>query len=328
MMLSVRENSECYRRKKEANKIRLWLSRNMHNHIDGVIFVSCIYNKEKEEEARAIITELSQSYSVYLIGCFPDAFPKETFPNVTKHPLKGYEQFLDNEFKLPITLESIRDFEVSNNVTIALGYTWKCAYCAIRHGTGNGLTSVPLDKIEDELNTMSLDNNVLLLGEDTGLWGIDLGQPFCALTDMLLKTKFIFNFDNMSAQMFLKNFDSFKSLADHGKLSSITIGVQHFSNDVLKEMNRPEIDFFDFEEGVKALIESGVSIYFYLMSGFPSETSEQASYQRKCAERYRRLGVIFYIFDFHRKIGTNIIFPDIEVTEKKERLKLLLGCLN
>lgn len=327
-MLSVRENSACNRRKKDANKIRLWLSRNNHEHVDGVIFVSCIYNKEKEEEARAIITEMSRSYSVYLIGCFPDAFPKEEFPNVTKHPLKGYENFLDSEFKLPITLKSIADFEVSNNITIAIGCIWDCAYCAIKHGTGNGLTSVPLTKIKDELDRVTQGDSILLSGEDTGLWGIDLGQSFGALVSMLLDTRFVFDFDNMSAQMFIKNFDSFLSLANQNKLSKIIIGVQHFDNRVLKTMNRPELDFEVFEKNISLLREKGVNISIYLMSGFPSETSEQAVEQRRCADIYRRLGVEFVVFDFHRKLGTVIPFSDLEAQEKKERRKLLLTVCN
>jgi len=325
-MLSVRENSACNRRKKDANKIRLWLSRNNHEHVDGVIFVSCIFNKEKEEEARAIITELSRSQSVYLIGCFPDAFPKEEFPNVTKHPLKGYEKFLDTEFKLPSTLESIEDFEVSNNITIAIGCIWDCAYCAIKHGTGNGLTSVPLTKIKEDLIQIKIgDDNVLLSGEDTGLWGVDLGQPFHELIVMLMTTRFLFNFDNMSAQMFMKNFDSFRLLADAGQLTEITIGVQHFNNYVLSTMNRPEIDFDLFEHNVKYLKTKKVHVRIYLMSGFPSESTQHANEQRLCAIKYKELGIRIIVFDFHRKLGTTILFPDVEPEEKNERYCRLLS---
>lgn len=327
-------NNGCVRRTTEASKITFWFRKNgilvtsLDNSPDAVIFVSCIYNEAKETHTRATLKKLNDlGKKVYLVGCFKDAFPTETYPNITAFPLKEYAQHLDAEFNLTYKLADIKDHEVSNTLSIATGCIWNCAYCAIVKGVGN-LKSKPLLEIESEINKYTEKQDLLLMGEDTGIWGMDLDEPFSKLVELLLASKPNILFDNMSAYAFMKNYASFEALSNAKKLRSIVVGVQHFNNDVLKAMNRPLLDFDLFKERILNLIGKGVNIHFYLMSGFPAETQEYAEEQLREVIYYTKHKVLFSIFNFHRKEGTNILFPDIDTKEKQLRVARLLSIRN
>lgn len=271
-----------------------------------------------------MLGELNESgKKIYLVGCFKDAFPAETYPNIKAFPLKEYAHFLDAEFGLDIKLADIKDYEVSNQISICTGCIWNCAYCAIKGGVG-GLKSRPLVEIEKELEHYTEKQYVLLMGEDTGLWGLDLDVPFSTLVEVLVSSKPLIHFDNMSTHSFMQNYFYLETLSNANKLKRIIIGVQHFNNDVLKTMNRPTLDFDLFKNRIAYLIKK-TNIHFYIMSGFPSETKEHAQEQLKSVAEYQKLTVSFSFFDFHRKLTTNIPFPDIDPQEKKERMDILRG---
>ena len=319
-MIFLQHNSACNRRQREASKIDLWLSINDHSHIeDCYIFVSCIFDAKHENEARDKIKELSKNNKVYVVGCFPDAFPNDVFPNVKMHSLFGFDKFLDDTFGLTVPLTSLPN-NISDNIPITSGCTWNCAYCAIKHGVGNKLISNPIAKIDQMIDEFTKENNntLLLSGEDTGLWGIDCNQPFSQLTDLLKTKHTTFAFDNMTTEMFMINFDSLMDLVNLNKLVQITVGLQHFDNYVLSTMNRPEVDISKFVEAIKKLREKNVTVVVYLMCNFPSETRQHVEIQIEGIKTLKRMGVTFCLFNFHRKLNTNIPFADIDLEVRKK----------
>jgi len=75
-------------------------------------------------------------------------------------------------------------------------------------------------------------------------------------------------------------------------------------------MNNVDID--KFVDSVRKLKEKFVNVIIYLMCNFPSETRQHVDIQIDGIKTLKKMGVIFCIFNFHRKVNTNIPFDDID----------------
>lgn len=172
------------------------------------------------------------------------------------------------------------DYPASAYVKVSDGCDRFCSYCMIPYIRGR-YCSYPLDQIDAEVTEL-VDagvREIVLIGQDTGIWGRDLETP--SSISELLSTLARRHPDTWFRLMYVQpegiDDELLGVIAGHPNVCSyIDMPLQHADADVLARMNRtgsaPQI--LELVEHVRAVVPD-VLIRTTLMAGFPGETEEQ-----------------------------------------------------
>lgn len=165
-------------------------------------------------------------------------------------------------------------------VKISDGCDRFCSYCMIPHIRGR-YHSYTLDQIDDEVAELVCNGvrEIVLIGQDTGIWGHDLDEP--STTAGLVNTLACRYPDTWFRLLYVQPEGITDDLLDvmatrPNVCSYLDMPLQHVNAEVLARMNRS-----GDARGILALIEHvrervpGIMIRTTLMAGFPGETEEQ-----------------------------------------------------
>ena len=165
-------------------------------------------------------------------------------------------------------------------VKISDGCDRFCTYCMIPYIRGR-YHSFTYEQIESEVRELTQCGvkEIVLIGQDTGIWGRDLDEPSCT-RELLERLAAAFPstwFRIMYIQPEGITNDLLQTMANTPNICSyIDIPLQHVDEQVLKRMNRT-----GSVESIKAQIAHireltpTVMVRTTLMAGFPGETEEQ-----------------------------------------------------
>jgi len=153
-----------------------------------------------------------------------------------------------------------------------------CSYCGIKNAIGT-LKSKPIKECLAEFKKgLSRGyKSFILLADDLGAYGLDIGTTFPALLKEFLKIEGnykIYLFE-MHPRWVIKYLDDLVFAVKTGNVDEIMCPVQSGSDKILKSMNR----FHKAEEIKSALRElrkanPGLKIFTHILIGFPGETEE------------------------------------------------------
>ncbi|MBN1825008.1 MAG: radical SAM protein [Candidatus Eisenbacteria bacterium] len=187
-------------------------------------------------------------------------------------------------------------------IRIATGCRGRCSYCAIRIGAGP-LRSKPPEKILAEFRK-GLDagrRRFVLIAEDTGCYGFDLGTDLAALLERLLAEPGEYGIlvNDLNPAHFLSMFDRLLPLfRDHtDRFETIILPVQSGSDRILEKMRR-EYRAGDLADRLRELFAAapGIRVSTHVLVGFPGETMEDLEKTRLFLESipFHRIGVYCY----------------------------------
>ena len=183
-------------------------------------------------------------------------------------------------------------------VKIAEGCNNRCSYCAIPFIRGE-LKSRSMDSILSEIEDLRDGGvkEVVLIAQDTTKYGTDLGKPMIAqlmdkaaqiMKDGWVRLNYCYpeGITDDLIEVMLKHDNICKYL---------DIPIQHFSDSVLKRMNRRNTKESSIKI-VKKLHKKGFVIRTTLIVGFPGETAEDFNEMLDAVKelKFDRLGVFRY----------------------------------
>jgi tRNA-2-methylthio-N6-dimethylallyladenosine synthase len=307
----------CEQRDLDAERVRTYLTANGFDIVsrpdeaDISIVVTCAVDERNERASLAVLKEVARakpaSGRLVVGGCLPSISP-DTITSVadatfSPRTLGSLDAILAEAIRVPMAqipdpnciagAPSLRpsgwrsraraEYELAKRgykIRINHGCLLSCSYCVIRLATGR-LESVAMESITAAFESALARNEatVMLVGGDTGAYGLDIGTDFASLLGRLFQYEgrhriYIHDFN---ANWLLRGLrDIVRVLqSDDGRLRAASIPVQSGSDRVLKRMRRPyRAD--DIVSALRLVRETAPELLLgsHIIVGYPGETEE------------------------------------------------------
>lgn len=202
---------------------------------------------------------------------FPSFRLGNIFQRVGRHPLLALKMFL-------IKRRIERDWARKFYIRTSWGCRGKCSYCVIRSAIGD-LRSKPIAICREELcrGMEQGFSSIVLEGDDTGAYGLDIGSNLPRLLRELtsIRSDFTFDLGCLNPIWLVKYARELTSIAGSGKLGRIECCIQSGSDRILQLMNR----YSNPGKVVSALLDiknasPSTVLTTHVMVGFPTETEK------------------------------------------------------
>ena len=294
------ENYGCTMNRGEGEEIRQHLLSLGATHVeepedaDIIILNTCIVIDSTEKRMIHRLDELSAfDKTTVLTGCLPAALPEKV--NDYGNKLKVLE-FGDIDSMTNILNEAnfTRKVEVApesdwNPITatipISQGCLGECSYCITKVARGH-LKSYDIEQVVGKAREfLGLGAKQLLLtSQDTGTYGVDIGQSLPDLVNNIIDIDkdFMIRIGMMNPASVKDNTHGLIDIYRHRKVYSfIHLPVQSGSDEVLHSMNRrySTEEFFQLVERMRGAVP-GICISTDLIIAFPGESEED--FQASC----------------------------------------------
>jgi MiaB/RimO family radical SAM methylthiotransferase len=273
----------CEQRHLDAERVRAFLRGNGIEVVaeprdaELIVLVTCAVDGRSEAasvaELERLVASRSSNSRLVVGGCLPSISPGrlaqfDVLSTFSPRTLGDMEKLLPGRLLVPM-----RDVPDANVVRVApagvatrdesttpreeydaakAGFTIRidhgcllsCTYCVIQLATGR-LESVPEDEIVRSFARAVDDREptIMLVGGDTGAWGLDAGSRFSELLARLLSFQgshrlFIHDFN---ANWLIRDMENFARILRGGSenLRALCVPVQSGSDAVLRQMRRP-----------------------------------------------------------------------------------------
>jgi threonylcarbamoyladenosine tRNA methylthiotransferase MtaB len=216
--------------------------------------------------------------------------------------LRGPVLGLHRLFKMKIepyykTLASLYD-QHKYYIEACVGCLGSCSYCAIRYARGQ-LKSKPIDQILAEFKKgLSLGyKRVVLLGDDLGFYGKDIGTDLVALLGRLLEVAgdweiLLYYLEPMGLEATMTGL---KEMFASGRIIDVNIPIQTGSQRLSKLMNR-HYDVDEVMRYVRLLRREfpTLNVRTQIMVGFPGETEEDFQRTVDVYDDFDEVGIFQY----------------------------------
>lgn len=217
-----------------------------------------------------------QRSNSFFQSVFDKLFSKEVFTS------EFYER---SPRKLLNIFKNYFDYTTKNyKLFICRGCLGKCSYCAIKFAIGT-VKSKPIDMVVGELKN-GLDagyQNILILGDDPGCYGVDINITFPDLLRRLVEVmeksdnkKAKFHINEIHPKWMIQYQDEMIEILKSKRITSILCPIQSGSDRILEQMQREHTigDLRDFYIKIQN-INPDIKISTQIMAGFPSETEKE-----------------------------------------------------
>lgn len=253
---------------------------------DIIIFAECAASDSFIEKAQNTINDIYnkfQNKKIIITGCVSTILAKEkSIPKqciVLPDNQKIYTELgihkisaanIDNLYQDKNKKNSNRGF-----LSIGEGCSNNCSYCNIKLAKPI-IKSKPISEIISSLELLAGagKNNILLIADDCGSYGLDINTSFPELLDTIMETnkRIKISLWNFFPGWFIKQYPLFKKHIEAGRLSDIDLPVQSGSEKILQLMNRP-YDLLKLLEIIKEIRDT-TKIYLraQFIFNFPTET--------------------------------------------------------
>lgn len=215
------------------------------------------------------------------------------------------------------------------NLKIAQGCLGKCTYCAIRMATGR-LNSRPLENILEQFED-GLSNGYkrfVLIAEDTGCYGLDIGTNVVSLLEKMFQYERDFSLiiKDFNPNWFVKYYNDLKPLIVQNvhKIEDIRMPIQSGSDRILRLMKRP-YRIADVKRPIcdlKARVPH-LKIHTHLLVGFPGETDLDFEQSRELLQQMDFAEVAVYCYE-ERSVTKASLLPNKVPVEVKRKRALTL----
>ncbi len=238
------------------------------------------------------------------------------------------KNFIRNAMNSPVPSLPFMDNDIYN-VMIARGCLGKCSFCAIRLSHGK-IKSKPLGEILD-LFRDGLQNgykNFVLIAEDSGAYGLDLGSTYPELLKNIfeLNSDFKLVLNDINPQWLIRYFDKLLPIFEkyQDRIPYIILPVQSGSNDILKKMRRP-YKIEKVQDCFDRLYQTvpSIKIKTHALIGFPGETYDDFIKTKNFLKRYNLLETTIYEYENRVCCESAKLPSQISAKEKNRRINIL-----
>lgn len=279
-----------------GTQIYEFLKRNGHiivsnpRDADVLVVNTCGFDQSRENEALALVRRLALEHGarkpIVVAGCLPKINPSVAdFPGVTTIGPKELERF-DGLFSAGVPIREVKANRLNKGlaafgfpddyyIMICQGCVNACSYCAIKKAKGP-VVSKPADEIADELEAgLKLGfKRIVLLADDCGSYGLDIGTDFAELLNRLAGTAgdFQLNIHYFEPRRLLTLLPKIRKEV-FKRVYFINIPVQTASQRLLKLMNR-RYALSDVARAASAIKSANPAVHLqtHVLYGFPTET--------------------------------------------------------
>lgn len=266
---------------------------NMPELADFIVISTCAFDQERENMSFSIVDDYIQKFvgkkGMIICGCLPkinpDLFDSSQVILIGPKELNRFNEI----FKPAVRIENISGSMLNGNfinehygfldayyLQICQGCVNNCSYCAIKKAKDE-VTSKTVDTIISELKEgMRMGfKRFVLLADDCGSYGLDLGIDFAKLLNQLNDFDIRMNINYIEPKEFQLLYPKFEQGALE-KIDFMDIPLQSTSKRILRLMNR-HYEVADILKIAKEIKRRLPHIYLetQIIYGFPSETREE-----------------------------------------------------
>jgi len=317
---------------------------------DYLVVNTCGFLEEARREAQETIEEFfsekKSSAKVVVVGCMVQNHFKELremFPEI--HAMLGsgdIDSILDvirSPEKRDIVTEA-RSYLQRGDVPRILATPSHYAYLKIAEGCRKRCSFCIIPEIKGPLKSMSIENvvqefkklldqgvfEVILIAQDLGDYGKDIGSSLTALLSELLKDERDFWLrlmyvypDEISDELITV------MKSDERICRYLDMPIQHVNNDILKSMRRntTKEDIIDVITKLRKEMPD-IVIRTSLMVGFPGESSDQFQELICFLEEYKLDNVGTFIYSREEKSASYVLSGQISNDVKEKRYEQLM----
>lgn len=307
----------CEQRDLDAQRVRTYLKANGFDIVsrpddaDLSIVVTCAVDERNERQSLAVLKDVAgakpASGRLVVGGCLPSISPGAvtSVADATFSPrtLGSLDAILADDVRVPMAQipdpnsvagtppprpsewrsRARTEYELAKRgykIRINHGCLLSCSYCVIRFATGR-LESVAVESITAAFESALAreEATIMLVGGDTGAYGLDIGTDFASLLERLLQYQgrhriYIHAFNANWLLRSLPDIERVLQSAD-GRLRAASIPVQSGSDRVLKRMRRP-YRAGDVVPALRLVREAAPELLLgsHIIVGFPGETED------------------------------------------------------
>jgi threonylcarbamoyladenosine tRNA methylthiotransferase CDKAL1 len=311
---------------------------NNYNIADLIIISTCALSKNQKKATIDRLNYLHQYAPLIIAGClgsidfesakkissniFPPRMINELydFLEITKFNRKQVGRLLEND-------NVLKTYNLENVwlVRISEGCKGSCSYCAIKKAIG-ALKSRDLNYIHKLIETGIKVGyrKIQIEAEDTGAYGIDIGQSFPELLEYILDTFpniEISLIKDLSPKWIIKDASSYSKLLTNNRIKNILIPIQSGSQRILDLMNRGyEItEFLEFIEKVKI----NEKIWTHIIVGFPSENKNDFELTLEILLKVNPKMLDVFTYQENKTTKSESIYPKVDLPTADNRKSVL-----
>ena len=294
---------------------------------DLVIVNTCAFLASAVEEGLEVIFDLvgrenaaGRELKVLVAGCMPARYGDDLAAELVEaagflaaddedNVVEEVTRLLDGDVSLVRADRSLirHAYPTSAYVKISDGCDRFCSYCMIPHIRGR-YRSYPLSRIDDEVAELVCNGvrEIVLIGQDTGIWGHDFEEP--STTATLVRTLAHRYPDTWFRLLYVQPEGIDDELLDviatyPNVCPYLDMPLQHVNAEVLARMNRSgnAKDILALLDHVRDRVPD-IKIRTTLMAGFPGETEDEFTQTLAFLERCAFASV--HVFPYSVREGT------------------------
>jgi len=200
-------------------------------------------------------------------------------------------------------------------IRISWGCYGNCSYCSIKKGVGNH-KSKPLSQCIKELKQGLNEGykNFIIIGEDVGGYGLDIGSNLPKLLDKLtdIPGEYSISLRDVNPRWVVKYIDYLEKILKKQKIINIDILIQSGSSRILKLMHRYS-NTEKMKNAFNRLKSSFPEVFIntHVIVGFPSETEEEFKQTLAFIKEAQLDGGVFFPFSCRISTDAEKIEPKI-----------------
>ena len=248
---------------------------------DIVIIMTCAYGNSNKAKTIRIIADvqnniLSNTY-VIITGCLVNICKCELENIFSDFGVHTFEE-VKAMFKGKVS-DSMQKLVPQNKVVISMGCRKKCSYCVypqIEHG---GYSSKPMETVLQEVAKLYYSETIIYItgGHETSDYGIDLygSLQFAKLMDKICteypKCDYVIGWFHPAGL----TDEVIQVIVKHKNIKGIMVHIQHVSNRILRQANRPSFESTDEKISVLKALREDLVISTQVITGLPGETEKE-----------------------------------------------------
>ena len=309
-----------------------------------IIAVTCAFEKESEdfsiEKIKSLIKVKKDNARLIITGCLPKIngkrlrkiFRGTTFGPGSLDRLNGILKTKAKVCDTNIITEKAKDKNEPFLLEVCRGCLGRCTYCGIRYSIGE-TRSRPIEKIVEQFRLGQGQGYkiFLLVGDDVGCYGKDIGSDLAVLIGQLAKYRkeSSIGLDTISPDRLIAILPRIKPYLKKRFINFAYLPVQSGSDRILKLMDRG-YSAGQFRDSILQLIRCNpeIEIKTDFMVGFPGETENDFKASLNLLMDFCRNVRIVNVYLFDKKEGTRAAdftsqIPGRIKEERKNRMRSL-----
>ena len=318
---------------------------------DTVLYVSCCVSRFAWETAsREIISYYSKGVSVVVYGCLPGIESEWLDSLGLAHYTIQQRECLVTDMNwtlsVPYPILNVQDnpslslagkpprmqfdyAKLGKKIVICNGCLNQCTYCVIRFATGR-LKSKPISYIVQEWReTVRQCDHVMLMGGDTGAYGMDIGTDLSQLLEALQAesiTADIFLHD-LNIRWMRRILEAFcHVIGPQSFIRGLTLPIQSGSDEILASMKR-HYTAEDIHTCFRQIREVAPDLIMgtHVIVGYPGETEVCFDETVKLLEQLPLDFISCFPYSEHAKADSAALQPKVSPQQIRERIDHLVA---